>query len=209
MQIEHCDECGFDGARWTDQDVVTSLVVAQELWRGYLDGAPDAVLQTRARLGQWSMAEYTDHLREVMFGARFLATCARDTPGLDLGPEPTLAELGPEARVIDVPAALIGFAVEANELRTLLADVGPSSWPAGTVTFGGATRDLGWIGRHALHDLMHHLHDIARIRVALGDGVAPQHGTVVQLNVSDGGVPKRPVARPRHRLGRTGRRPPG
>jgi MOSC domain-containing protein YiiM len=191
--VERCAECGFDGARWTDQDVVTSLVVAQELWRGYLQDAPQAVLQTRAEPGRWSVAEYTDHLREVMFGARLLATCARDTPGLDLGPEPGPADLTPEVRTIDLPAALMGLAVEAHQLRTLLDDVGPSAWPEHTVTFGGHTRDLGWIGRHALHDLMHHLHDIGRIRVALGDGVAPQRGTVVQLNVSDGGVPKRPV----------------
>ena len=50
--------------------------------------------------------------------------------------------------------------------------------------------DLGWIGRHALHDAVHHLHDVGRIRVALGDGVAHQVGQVTHLAVSGGGVPK-------------------
>ena len=46
-----------------------------------------------------------------------------------------------------------------------------------------------------MHDGTHHLHDIGRIRVALGDRTMSPDGVVVQLNRSDGGVPKRPVDR--------------
>jgi MOSC domain-containing protein YiiM len=62
------------------------------------------------------------------------------------------------------------------------------------VSFDGEQVDLTWIGRHAVHDAMHHLHDVGRIRVRLGDGVPTQQGSVVNLARSDGGVPKLPAA---------------
>ena len=47
----------------------------------------------------------------------------------------------------------------------------------------------------ALHEALHHIHDVGRVRTGLGDGVPTQRGSVAQLNVSDGGVPKIPVER--------------
>jgi MOSC domain-containing protein YiiM len=54
----------------------------------------------------------------------------------------------------------------------------------------GTPVDVGWIARHLAHELVHHLHDVGRIRAQLGAGARPQQGTVVHLARSDGGVPK-------------------
>jgi MOSC domain-containing protein YiiM len=75
-------------------------------------------------------------------------------------------------------------------LAEALSAVPTQQWPDPTVSFSGQTVDLGWIGRHALHDASHHMHDVGRIRVALGDGAPNQVGKVTHLAVSGGGVPK-------------------
>ncbi len=192
MVAERCDECRFDGSRWTDQDVLTTLGVLGPLWDGYLEGADDRTLHTRPNPEQWSIAEYTDHLAETLWAMRFLVAVAGETPGHDLG-EVHGRPFDPTPVAIDLAAARARLADQARQLVEALAEVPAQDWPAATVGFSDQVVDLGWIGRHALHDATHHLHDVGRIRVALGDGVPRQRGEVTHLAVSGGGVPKRGV----------------
>ena len=192
--MDRCEECHFDGSRWTDQDVLTTLAVLRELWDGHLDGAPEQVLHTRPDATTWSIAEYTRHLGDTLWAMRFLADLAQESPGRDLGPVESPA-FDPEPADVDLAAARERLRDEANSLARSLAEVPSDSWPRFTVGFSGDVVDLGWIGRHALHDATHHLHDVSRIRVALGDGVAHAVGTVTHLAVSGGGVPKSRVDR--------------
>ncbi|MCP4227194.1 MAG: MOSC domain-containing protein [Actinomycetia bacterium] len=62
------------------------------------------------------------------------------------------------------------------------------------VVIGGRAHTIRWATRHAVHDLWHHLIDIASIGVALGRGASTKIGTVEQINRSPGGVPKVAVA---------------
>ncbi len=194
MVAEHCDECRFDGGRWTDQDVLTTLGVLGPLWDGYLEGADERVLHTRPSPEQWSIAEYTDHLGQTLWAMRFLVAVARETPGHDLG-EVHGRPFDPEPAAVDLAAARARLSDEAARLAAALAEVEVQQWPTATVAFTDQIVDLGWIGRHGMHDAMHHLHDVGRIRVALGDGVPHQLGEVSHLAVSGGGVPKRGVDR--------------
>ena len=189
MVVERCDECGFDAARWTDQDVLTSLGALGALWDLHLERADERVLHTRPSPKQWSIAEYTHHLGDTLWAMRFLADLARESPGSDLG-EVQGPGFDPEPAEVDLDAARARLAQEAVLLRGALSAVPPEAWPDATVTLSGEQVDLGWTGRHALHDAVHHLHDVGRIRVALGDGVAHQIGRVTHLAVSGGGVPK-------------------
>jgi MOSC domain-containing protein YiiM len=189
MPVDRCDECHFDGSRWTDQDVLTTLRVARELWAGHLEGADDRVLRTRPDASTWSIAEYTHHLPDTLWAMRFLTEVTRESPGRDLGQVEAPAFDG-EAAEVDVDAELQRMADEAFALGDALSAVPTEEWSRSTVVLSGDEVDLGWIGRHALHDLTHHLHDISRIRVALGDGVAHQVGSVSHLAASGGGVPK-------------------
>jgi MOSC domain-containing protein YiiM len=192
MVVERCDECRFDASRWTDQDVLTSLGVLGPLWDGYLEGAEGRVLHTRPNPEQWSIAEYTDHLAETLWAMRFLVEVARQTPGRDLG-EVHGRPFDPEPAAVDLVAARVRLVEEASQLVAALTEVAVQDWPAATVGFSDQVVDLGWIGRHGLHDAVHHLHDVGRIRVVLGDGVPHQQGQVTHLAVSGGGVPKRAV----------------
>ncbi len=192
MPAERCDECRFDGGRWTDQDVLTTLRAMGGLWNGYLEGADDRVLHTRPDLEQWSIAEYTDHLADVLWAMRFLAGVARETPGHDLG-HVSRPPFDPHPAIVELDAARTRLADQATQLARDLAEVPVEDWPSATVAVDDQLVDLAWVGRHAVHDATHHLHDVGRIRVALGDGVAQQQGRVTHLAVSGGGVPKTAV----------------
>lgn len=190
---ETCEECAFDGARWSEGDTITTLPILAVLWQGYLEGASDEVLTTRPDPTCWSIAEYTDHVREVLFGMRFLLDSALAEPGKDLGQSPG-PRFDDRSRVIDVEAALDGIEHEGRELASTLAELEPGRWSDG-VTVDGDHVDVNWIARHCVHDAIHHVQDVGRIRVRLGDGAQSQQGSVVGLHVSSGGVPKNAVDR--------------
>jgi hypothetical protein len=77
----------------------------------------------------WSISEYVDHVREVLFSMRFLADSAVESPGLDLGapPEP---EFSPEPRAIDLSGALGALDREARALATRLDELNETEWDA-------------------------------------------------------------------------------
>ncbi len=113
----------------------------------------------------WSIAEYVDHVREVLFGMRFLLDTALQSPGAEIGapPDPVFQA---EPRVIDIEAALAGLEREADQLSDRLATAPADAW-ASHVVMGGEELDLHWIARHAVHDPSHHLRDVARLRASL------------------------------------------
>jgi hypothetical protein len=163
--VETCDECGFDARDWTDADAVHAI---SELPRQYSDavaGLPDADRQRRPIPTMWYITEYVDHVREVLFGMRFLLDSALDTSGADMGDAPT-PTFEPEPRAIDVDAALAGLAAEAEQLTGAL-EAAPSGLWTSHVIVDGDELDVHWIARHAVHDSTHHLGDLARLRAAL------------------------------------------
>jgi hypothetical protein len=162
--IERCEECGFDGERWTDTEAVAAVAALPAQWRRAVsEVAADEVCE-RPIPEMWSIAEYADHVREVLFGMRFLLDTALTEPGTDLG-EPPESEFDPEPRVIDIELSLAGIADEAGALRDRLAQLPESAWHS-PVTLGGQEVDARWIARHAVHDATHHLLDVDRLRSA-------------------------------------------
>lgn len=159
---ETCVECGFDAARWLDGDVVTQLAELPDRFRDALVGLSAAQMGQRVRHDRWSIAEYVDHVREVLFGMRFLLATAIASPGTDLGASPpsTFAE---HPRDVDVAVAMNGLRTEA---RALVAELGSvtRAQAESTVTFDGHDVDAFWISRHALHDATHHLGDVMDLR---------------------------------------------
>lgn len=75
----------------------------------------------------------------------------------------------------------------------------PSGLP--TTADGGAAGG-GGTDRDAVHRLLHHVAAVAELRASAGDLPATQHGSVVRVNASGGGVPKRAV--PEAVVGRRG-----
>jgi hypothetical protein len=165
MPVERCAECGFDSEVWNDQAAVDAIGRLSSQRADAVAGLESDELERRPIPEMWSIAEYSDHVREVLFGMRFVLDSAVNQPGIELGdtPEPEFAAV---PRAIDVRGALSGIDREAKALRDRLVELSDASW-ASTAVVGTDELDAHWIARHAVHDATHHLRDVSRLRHAL------------------------------------------
>lgn len=165
VTYERCDECGFDGSQWTDTGAIDEAETLPGRWQEAITGLSADELQQRPISDMWSIAEYTDHVRETGFGMRFVLDTVIRTPGVELGDPPEPA-FDPDPRRVDTVAALAGFGSEISQLCAQLRDV-PAEALNASCTIAGDTVDVHWIARHIVHDVTHHLGDLARLRAAL------------------------------------------
>lgn len=189
---ETCAECGFDGTRWDLPDILGTLPVLGALWREAAEGIDEDVLRARPAPDVWSAAEYADHSADIV-----------RIDGLGLAILLAGEDMAIEADDVDVPTPSRDARFEDSvdrldaELATLhrLVAGAPGAAPgwSSTLTTPEGSVDAGWLLRHVVHDVTHHLMDIGRGLQRLGAGAPTQAGRVAQLNVSDGGVPKTPV----------------
>jgi hypothetical protein len=188
MTHDVCAECGFDGGRWDERDTVSTIRGLALRWRWTIEGMDAALVQQRIDPGTWSIAEYTDHLADVLWMMRFAVEAAASDPGIVLGDAIEPGEAGVH-RQIDLDAALPRLDDEVRQLHEVAVGIEPEDWGRHYV-IGEETLDIGWSLRHGVHDATHHLHDVGRIRHALGAGAPSATGTVAAVNTSGGGVPK-------------------
>jgi hypothetical protein len=165
MPVERCSECGFDSSRWSDAEATRQVAGLPDLWAQAVSGVDPGDLYLRPIGGMWSIAEYTDHVRETTFGMRFVLDVALTDPGVDLG-EPPQPRFDPEPRSLGAARALAAFRHEVKGLVAVLTALDDDRWAA-AVVIGGDEVDVHWMVRHALHDITHHLGDVARLRDAL------------------------------------------
>ncbi len=165
MSGERCKECGFDSDDWSDASAIAAIQRLPLQWTTAVAGLTPRDRLRRPVHQMWSIAEYADHVREVLFGMRFLLDTAISQPGTDLGESPP-QEFASQPRLIDVDAALDGIDHEARSLSQQLSELSSHDWFV-TVRFDGTSVDPHWIARHIVHDVTHHLLDIGRLRSAL------------------------------------------
>lgn len=186
---ETCPTCHFDGAQYDLNDTLATLRGLPHMWGWTVAGVDEAALMARPDVETWSAAEYTAHAADVTQAMGRLLHGLLTIDDLEV-------EAVPEGHAPDVSD---GFASAMDRLHTNVARlhdratrVGPEADPAWlrTALADGHEVSGGWVLRHAVHDATHHLSDIARGLHALGAGAPTQTGTVVQLSVSGGGVPK-------------------
>jgi MOSC domain-containing protein YiiM len=192
--IEECSECGFRSADWTLRDAHTLFDALGYWWRLAIAGVDSADLNRRPSPSVWSPLEYGVHTAKVTRTIRRGVEQILAEDGCTLGPVPE----APGAAAGDVVARLDPVAVLdrlEGEGATLALLARSSSAPWGNI---GHAPDRPIEARtavlHAAHDVSHHFMDVARGLAELGVGVPPGAGAVVQINVSDGGVPKSAVA---------------
>jgi hypothetical protein len=165
VDFERCDECGFNGEEWSDAAAISAIAGLPTRFAKAVAGLRSDDLLRRPVDDQWSIAEYADHVREVLFGMRFLVDIAVTQPGTDLGESPS-SPFKSEPRQIDIDAVLVGIEREVTSLLKSFSELSYSEWHS-TVTLDGANVDPEWIVRHAVHDSTHHLLDMKRLRLAL------------------------------------------
>lgn len=196
---ETCAQCGFDSTEWNHLDTRRTIGLAAPLFELWTEGMSVEASNQRPAPETWSALEYVDHTRETLFGVRVLCEVAIESAGTDLGAGIEPAAAGP-ARRLDREAVFAALDAEATTFASRLAELDDGQWRR-SAHIGGENRSVAWAARHAVHDLWHHLVDIADGRVTTGDATPADTGTVVQVNASGGGVPKSPVE-----VGRIGRR---
>ena len=159
---EQCDACGFDGATYTDRDLLESLRTLGERWRHQLLAA-DVRLRTRPAATTWSAIEYAAHSRDVTalhaYGVEQALTGAEPTfpPISDDDANQAATNYG-DADPDDVIGELTTAALR---LAQLADEAGVAAWTHG-LTVGDTRSDVRRLLEHALHDSQHHLDDVAR-----------------------------------------------
>lgn len=165
MSSERCQECGFDGAAWTDAGAIEAIGDLPRRWAQAVAGLAGEQLTRRPRADRWSIAEYSEHVGKVLAAMRAVLAAATTRPGINLGtvPEPVFE---PVPKLIDLTHALSDIEREASLLAERLAGLTSSEWAAQAIGNGHAV-DAHWIARHAVHDATHHLLDVGRLRELL------------------------------------------
>jgi hypothetical protein len=190
--VETCEACRFDAAQYDESDALGTLRAVPPMWHQLVDGVDAAALVTRPAPEVWSAREYAAHSADVAEAMGRLLHGITAVDDLTIHEPPAIRDPDPDE---DLEAAQRRLAGNLSRLlrraRALGADAEPG-W-ARTATIDGTPYDAGWVLRHAVHDLTHHLSDVGRGLHLLGAGAPTQEGAVAQLNVGGGGVPKRPV----------------
>lgn len=161
-RIEQCDECGFDGRTIDDEQALALVQELPDWWAAVVLGLDETDLQRRPVADRWSIAEYTDHVRETAFGMRFLMDTALTSTDVDLGnPPPTT--FAAEPLPISTAVALDGFRSEVDRFVAALESIPQMRWSE-SVTVEDNKVDVRWILRHLIHDVTHHLGDIQQLK---------------------------------------------
>lgn len=164
---ETCDECGFDSAAWRMRDAASFLDALGEWWALATNGIDEATLNARPQPDVWSPLEYGLHSALVVAVHHEMIAKGFEPSGRL--PDATADD---EPLPLDRAAILNDLQREGSRLALLARNI-PE--PSAEIL-------------HACHDASHHQYDVAR---ALSQSVG--EGRVVQVNASDGGVPKHSI----------------
>ena len=166
MLQQRCAQCGFHHDDYDNADTASSQTVVPAVLAAAIEGLGSAVLARPDGTG----ASIADR-----------GALAHQHASL------ALAEIYSTLEV-DAPASAASV---FEEMRALLTSLDADQWNLLSPTSG---MSVGWIARESLHHGFHMLAEVGRQRASLGLGAGTQTGTVCQLSVSNGGVPKQPVS---------------
>jgi S-DNA-T family DNA segregation ATPase FtsK/SpoIIIE len=174
--MDRCDACPFVYADVPADAVAGRLRGLVPAFRSRLIG-PDAagpeLLRAHPRPGVWSALEYACHVRDVL-GAqrgRLLQAQAEDRPeAVSMDRDGRVAR---ERYNEQDPAAVADeLAAAAERLAAAFDTLPPSGWERVIVYHWPETaeRDMVWLGRHTVHEGVHHLRDIDDVLAAAAAG---------------------------------------
>lgn len=165
VQAEVCGECGFDGSSLEPDAAAVSLRAAVLEWQRILGEMSGAEAQLRPSPSVWSPIEYAAHTRDVV-AANFRAfDVVLNIDGIRSStPIPTEQDLDSEAIARNYAAESV------TEVATVLAErisafadraqTAMTGWNHRAWLGSGQEVDPGWILKHAMHEVLHHLRDV-------------------------------------------------
>ena len=164
-----CDECGFRYDSVALVDIGSTMRAEARAFAAALAG-PE--IRTRPEPEIWSPLEYGCHVRDMLQvqTARVARALAENTPSF----QPMLRDERParlryneqdpvvvKEQVVDAADALADVfdgLTEQHLARTVMYN-----WPV------EAIRSLGWLGRHTIHELVHHRGDLRALTTTSPD----------------------------------------
>jgi S-DNA-T family DNA segregation ATPase FtsK/SpoIIIE len=159
-------ECGFRHDDIAVQAIPQRLLDAVDALAGEVAGEPDAVLRRRPAPSVWSPLEYCCHLRDVLVTQRerVVRILVEDCPAVLPMHRDERAVLTRYAEE-EPSRALDQLRVAADMAAWTFASVDASQWMRSCLYNDPEpmTRSLEWLGRHTLHEAVHHLMDVRRI----------------------------------------------
>jgi DNA segregation ATPase FtsK/SpoIIIE, S-DNA-T family len=160
--MSSCDECGFDYHSVPADEIGSAL---RSNARALVDELSGDDLRSRPAPDVWSPLEYGCHVRDVLqiqLG-RVARGLAEDTPSfapMQRDERPARLHYNEQdpvvvrEQVLDAAGALADVFDGLNEDQ--LARTVTYSWPTEMI------RPLRWVGRHTVHELIHHRQDLER-----------------------------------------------
>jgi hypothetical protein len=123
---------------------------------------PEPALRTRPEPGTWSALEYVCHLRDVYMTStiRLHRVRTEDHPVF----EPMLNELRARRfgyRTLDLDAVLLELGAAVAGFHYETGRMPEQGWERTGSRLPGEQRTALWLVRHAAHEGLHHVHDIA------------------------------------------------
>lgn len=161
-----CDECGFVYEDLRAAAISATLGSFAARYREALAGVDEGVASRRPEPSVWSAREYACHVRDVLLIQRDRAVLAQ------VEDSPSFARMHRDERVAlchydakPVEEVLEQLAMAAELCALVFQDL-PAATFARRLVYNwpdAAEQDLAWLGRHTVHEGVHHLMDVRRV----------------------------------------------
>jgi DNA segregation ATPase FtsK/SpoIIIE, S-DNA-T family len=163
--VDRCGQCGFVYDDLPQPEIAVALRELAHQFGPRLDGVDQMRLRHRPRPTTWSALEYAAHVDEVLRVQRERVALALriDQPRFEsMRPDERAAEQRYNER--DPTTVADQIRQGADALASLLDGLSVEEWSRGGLYNWPvvAHRDVAWIARHTVHEMVHHLFDIAR-----------------------------------------------
>jgi len=194
---DRCADCGFDQELYSTSDTRTSQHTIAPILGAAIEGLSDEMLHHTGSDQSASIAQTVAGVHDAASHiAAALKAAAIGDAAVGAATQSGNHEPAMKLDAADVAATLAATSAAFDTIQEMLSifeTMAPDQQQNLSTTVGDKDTTVGQAARHVLHVGMHALFDVGRQRHALGAGAPTEQGTVAQISVSAGGVPKLPV----------------
>jgi hypothetical protein len=173
--MTECGQCGFVYEDLPLDEVGPSMRGFARRYRAALDGIAQAVASERPEPSVWSALEYACHVRDVLLVQRDRVVLAHVVEC----PQPAPMSRDERVSICRYDAQSMADVLDqlamACELCALVFEGLSAEALAKEIIYNFPTpvvRDLGWVGRHTVHEGVHHLKDVHDVLAAVSPPMA-------------------------------------